>query len=197
MVSSFCTPANFSYNFDCRKLIYGEVSDNRGYMICSRCKVDKQESEFVHGKTKCLKCYNKCRDYYATNRDREIARAQKGNAKKERLVENAQKRRRVRENPVAYALWRVKTRAKQNDIPFDLTHDDIVIPEKCPVLGIRLEIGEGHAKDGSPSIDRLNPNLGYVRGNIRVISHKANTIKSNATLHELRSVVQYMESLGQ
>lgn len=40
--------------------------------------------------------------------------------------------------------------------------------------------------EDSPSIDKVIPELGYVRGNVWVISNKANRIKNNATLEELK-----------
>lgn len=86
-----------------------------------------------------------------------------------------------------------KARAKARDLPYDITHDDIEIPEHCPVLGIKLETQRGNLADCSPSIDRMIPELGYVKGNVRVISHRANRIKFNATPEELRSVLAYVE----
>jgi hypothetical protein len=87
-----------------------------------------------------------------------------------------------------------KNRAKACGIAFDLTVDDLVVPAVCPVLGIPLVVGTGFARDGSPSVDRFDPKKGYVRGNVRVISHKANTIKSNATIEDIRRVLAYLES---
>jgi len=80
-------------------------------------------------------------------------------------------------------LWAAKKRAKNNNLPFDITRDDIVIPELCPYLNIPLV----HSRPrGSPrrdiaSIDRIIPEKGYVKGNIEVISWLANTMKNNAT----------------
>jgi hypothetical protein len=73
-----------------------------------------------------------------------------------------------------------------------ITIHDIVIPEFCPLLGIRLEPGKGTggAKAASPSLDKIRPELGYVPGNVWVISHRANVIKSDATLSELRMLVE-------
>lgn len=164
-------------------------------MICSRCKVDKDPGEFIHGKTKCLKCYRKMQEYYQQNRGREIERA-KRSQNANRVKTNARKRAGIRKNPVSYLLWQVKARAKKKGIPFNLTHEDIVIPASCPVLGIPLKINEGHSGFDSPSIDRVVPELGYVRGNVQIISHRANTIKNDATLAELKSVVAYLESLA-
>lgn len=88
---------------------------------------------------------------------------------------------------------RVKSRALKNSIPFEIDVSDIIIPEYCPVLNIKLVpkrgIGRGYYPD-SPSLDRINPTLGYVKGNVRVISGRANLLKSDASLEELKLVYE-------
>lgn len=83
-----------------------------------------------------------------------------------------------------------RKRAKIKDIEFDLELSDIIIPEYCPVLGIKLT---GEKRDFSPSVDRFNNSKGYTKDNIRIISCKANRFKSDATAEELKAVVRYME----
>lgn len=78
-----------------------------------------------------------------------------------------------------------KSRAKQNGLPFDLAPEDITIPEFCPILGIRIRKGTNYPCLSSPSLDRITPANGYVKGNVRVISQRANGLRSNATLQEL------------
>jgi hypothetical protein len=77
-------------------------------------------------------------------------------------------------------LSRCKHRAKTNGIPFNLTIEDIVIPSICPVLNIPIrqfsleeEPKRGYHPNAA-SIDRIIPELGYVKGNVRVISARAN-----------------------
>lgn len=84
-----------------------------------------------------------------------------------------------------------KRRATVENIPFDIDYTDISLSEYCPLLGIKLNnhVGEGQAKFDSPTIDRLIPSLGYVKGNVWVISRRANMIKSDATLEELELLV--------
>lgn len=89
-----------------------------------------------------------------------------------------------------------KHRAKKARMPFDLEHGDICIPEFCPVLGVRIErnvSGKTGARASSPTLDRVRPELGYVRGNVQVISSKANRIKQNATAAELMAVARWVE----
>ena len=96
-----------------------------------------------------------------------------------------------------------KQRAKEKGLDCDLTIDDIVIPEFCPVLGIRLvpSVGEGRKTltrlDSSPIIDRIDNSKGYTKDNICVISLRANNIKKDATLAELRALAAHMEKAHQ
>lgn len=85
-----------------------------------------------------------------------------------------------------------KKRAEAAGLPFSLSVHDIVIPEVCPVFGIPLAAPTGEKvgpQDNSPSLDRIRPALGYVPGNVRVISYKANRLRNNGTLVELMQVV--------
>jgi hypothetical protein len=83
-----------------------------------------------------------------------------------------------------------KSRAKSRGIAFSLSVDDIKIPTVCPLLGIPLHRGVGVPCDSSPSLDKVIPSLGYVKGNVQVISQKANAMKQNATLEEFELVAR-------
>jgi hypothetical protein len=92
-----------------------------------------------------------------------------------------------------YRVWcNVKKRAKKEGIKFNLIVDDIPkIPEVCPILGIKIkENNISSPLDSSPSLDRIHPIIGYVKGNIRFICNRANRIKSDATLKELELIIQ-------
>lgn len=89
-----------------------------------------------------------------------------------------------------------KQRAKRDNLSFNITYEDITIPEYCPLLGIKLNnhLGEGNnLVEDSPSIDKIIPSLGYIKGNVWVISNKANRIKSNATFEELELLVNNLK----
>lgn len=87
-----------------------------------------------------------------------------------------------------------KAECKRKGIPFNLDHSDFEIPEYCPLLHIRLieavpqTGGKGGGRDNSPSMDRIDPSKGYVKGNVQMLSYKANMIKSNATTEEIGMV---------
>ena len=97
-------------------------------------------------------------------------------------------------NPERYMLRQVKARAKRLGVSFNLTVEDILIPEVCPILGIPLFLGEGKLCSNSPSLDRVDNSIGYLSGNVRVISFKANRYKSDLTIEEVRKLLNYMES---
>lgn len=101
-----------------------------------------------------------------------------------------------RNNPEKRLLAFARNRAKLKNIPFDLSIDDIKIPDVCPVLGIPLKKGgPGKRVDNSATLDRVIPNVGYVKGNVIVISFKANKIKSDATVVELQKVTEFYTRL--
>lgn len=87
-------------------------------------------------------------------------------------------------------LSNAKARAADQGVPFDLTIDDITVPAVCPALGIDIYVGQTTGPH-SPTLDKIKPELGYVAGNVVVVSHLANRIKSNATPAQLRAVADY------
>lgn len=87
---------------------------------------------------------------------------------------------------------RAKSRATRKGWEFTIELSDIKIPELCPVFKQPLIYGD---TDWTPSIDRINPALGYIKGNICIISNRANRIKNDASMQELQAVVSWMETL--
>jgi hypothetical protein len=62
------------------------------------------------------------------------------------------------------------------------------------VLGIPIVVGAGrNAHPNCPSVDRLDNSLGYTKDNIFIISNRANLLKKDATVDELKALVRYME----
>jgi hypothetical protein len=95
-----------------------------------------------------------------------------------------------------YGMWnRAHKRAVKKGLEFTIKVEDIVIPERCPLLGVVLK-KEGENSElcpNSPSLDRINPQMGYTPDNIWVISQRANTSKQNLSLSELKMLVENLE----
>lgn len=131
------------------------------------------------------------RKYYEDNYDRLKGQRFKDRHKKKKYREEYK-----RKFPERYYYNKARGRARDFGIPFNIEISDIYIPEVCPVLGIKLKMNKKHNGIDSPSIDRINPKLGYVKGNVRIISHRANTLKSDATFKEAELIYKDMKRLA-
>lgn len=89
-----------------------------------------------------------------------------------------------------------RARARRAGVPFTISTKDLTIPSNCPILGIPLfqKKGKGGG-DHSPSLDRVRPECGYVPGNVIVISNRANRLKSDASIRELRDIASFYATL--
>lgn len=149
---------------------------------CPKCEETKQASEFYKNKSRwcgvdcwCKKCQL-------------LAQA-------ERHAKNPEKYRSQRvSDPRMNILSSARRRAKLKGIEFSITTDNIVVPTVCPILGIPLVVNEKHAKENSPTLDRVDVSKGYIPSNICVISARANRLKNDASLDEMRAVIAYSES---
>ena len=138
---------------------------------------------------------------------RSVINNEKNKGKPDHLVLRAQWRRKneaylrewskdyISRNPKRKLIFTARASAKKKGLPFNLELSDIVIPAHCPVLGIELQRGVRGRNDNSPSIDRIIPALGYVRGNILIISWRANRIKNDASIEELAKIAAFYGGL--
>jgi hypothetical protein len=89
-----------------------------------------------------------------------------------------------------------KFRAKRDNLPFDITVEDIlklIGDGVCPVLGIRYNITSSKIVDASANLDKFIPSKGYTRDNCTVLSRLANGIKSNATAEQIYKVADWVK----
>jgi len=121
------------------------------------------------------------RNYYANSLDKDKKKQQRKNHR--------------REDTLAVLISGAKRRAKKRGMEFNITKEDLHMPSVCPILGIPLSVGENGHHHGSPSIDRIDSTKGYVKGNVHIISWRANALKNNATIEELLAIALYMKEL--
>lgn len=97
-------------------------------------------------------------------------------------------------NVMLYAL--AKQRARNKGIRFTIDPSDIVIPRRCPVLGVTLAHGKNkRPRPTSPTLDRIVPSKGYIPGNVIVISSLANRVKSTANWSQILAVGYWLKRL--
>lgn len=97
---------------------------------------------------------------------------------------------------IANSRLKAKKRAEDRDLPFDLDIEYLlsIYPEdsKCPALGIEMVWGRPCVSPDTPTLDRIVPDRGYVKGNVAFISHRANRIKSDASKEDLERILSYL-----
>lgn len=109
-----------------------------------------------------------------------------------RIKQREAYRRYVDKNPTRRMLSSAKTRAKRDGLTFEIELADLTIPETCPILLIPLSLNKGKAGDSSPTLDRIDNSQGYIKNNIRVISRKANTYKTDMTPEIIERLYRYV-----
>lgn len=158
------------------------------HKACTSCAVEKPLSGFRNQKIGafgkqaiCRDCDSeRCRKYKQANAGRTL-----GKTREYRL-----------RNPAKQMVWSARERAKASGQTCSLSEADIVIPAVCPVFGTPLAHGSTSFFQASPSLDRIDPRLGYVPGNVAVISFRANALKKDATIAELERLIAWMRSVG-
>lgn len=98
-----------------------------------------------------------------------------------RKLANEKQKLKMKEDPQYRLLINSKKSAKERGLEHSIDVIDIVIPDKCPVLNCEMI----HKTAYAPTLDRIDSSKGYIKGNVQVISWKANTMKNDATYEEL------------
>ena len=107
-------------------------------------------------------------------------------------------RERYVENPFKSLHRTKKSWCKKEGVQYSLTEEYLrsIWTGVCPITGEELSIankvGEHHK---SAWLDRINPDGGYVQGNVAFISGRMNRIKYNATIQEIELLLDWMKKV--
>ena len=111
---------------------------------------------------------------------------------------NTQNYRATKRGHMATLLSRARRRAKSADLPFDIDLDYLssIPSDVCPILGVTLSwcSGSKYREDSAPSLDKIDPALGYVKGNVAWLSWRANRIKNDGDASEHERIAQWMRT---
>jgi len=125
------------------------------------------------------------------NRQKQLSKAYY-ESNKQGYVDRKRKSLSTEEGYITKMVAQARCRARDNNLEFSITKEDIVIPSECPVLGIPMKIGVTRKeKDYSPSLDRIDPTKGYVKDNVVVVSWRANRLKGDSSIQELKLLYEY------
>ena len=140
----------------------------------------------------CEECYN------SPNLSEKLKKMKEGHekSKQRRYQRSIIYKREYRKKHWDHALYRSAFgRAKKLNLPLEITRKDIIVPKYCPVLGIELKQAKGRMNDASPTLDQIKPGLGYIKGNVCVMSNRANRIKSDGTAEEHEKIAEFIRGL--
>jgi hypothetical protein len=163
---------------------------------CRECNRLRSAERYTNSKDYYLE---KQRAYQQQNRER-IAKKRQERYQARKSEISVKHRETIESNPARY-LWKAaKARAKRKGIPFQISVEEVskLIPSDglCPALGIPLRLEKVRASHHSMSLDRIVPELGYIPGNVVIISHLANTLKSDVTDPEVfRKIAAWLENV--
>jgi len=138
-------------------------------------------------------------DWYHANKEKSLASTKAWRANNpEKALQTGRnaitKQRAVR--PRKILLCNMRMSARKRGLEFSITESDIEWATHCPVFGVELTyFAKGCRTHNSASFDRFDNSLGYIPGNVRVVSWRVNELKRDATVEEMRKVLTYMESL--
>lgn len=165
--------------------VLGMMSLNK---ICSRCKLNLPVCAFYPRRNRASKYQSQCKSCEK--------KYHKNYTKRDNPSRSSEARKAYRRNnPSVMLFTNAKLRAKQKGWEFNIDRSDLVVPKLCPVLGIELIPGAGCSSPNSPTVDRLDNTKGYIKGNVAVISRRANHLKNDSNLAELKKIVAWWESL--
>lgn len=168
-------------------------------MLCKRCNKSKWSKKFRMAKHRsgnstrrsiCMSCENEIRVIYKNRNSVSIDRA------RALVRKSCNNRRKSVDGWCGRTVSTLRFKSKSKGLPFNLTVDYLKsifpIDGKCPALKVSFVMGRRDQLN--PSVDRNNPKLGYVEGNVSIISRRANWIKNDASSKELELVANWLKS---
>ena len=147
------------------------------------CKECKNKAEAERRRNNIEKYKKLSKEKYWANRDKELSHMK---AYRESLKKN---------NYLKFFIQNKKKLVIRAGIDWDLDEEYLksLFTGVCPVFNCQIHLG-GAKDEYKAELDRLVPSLGYVKGNVRWISRRANRIKSDASIEEIKAILKYMEN---
>ena len=166
--------------------------------ICKQCEDEiKHMSEWNDGKLLCHKCgqYLDPSEFGQSNhykhRDHKDARCRKCRIEQSKVRRQNLDRQESLRQLLQMRYLGARERAHKHNIPFDITKEylmDLWIEQKglCAISKIPMtHVHHSGRVSTNVSIDQINPNQGYTKGNVQLVCMAVNQMKSDLTMNEL------------
>jgi len=150
----------------------------RGFRVCEKCSVEKDIEEYMIVQRGKQTTRGTCKSCHAEE--------QRANRLKQKVTK-------PEFNAIRQTLNGARKRAKKDGYPFSIVIEDLMpFPTHCPILDVELTYGQNNRYSGA-SLDKIIPELGYVKGNVKIISNKANNMKGDLTVDVMKKMIQYIQ----
>jgi hypothetical protein len=111
----------------------------------------------------------------------------------------ARKKLSVKDKQIGVAFHHANDRARKQNLPFNITLKYLreIAGDECPIFHTPFDwgssgLGPGKFKPNGAQLDRIEPELGYVVGNVAFISHRANRLKDNGTMQDHYDIADWL-----
>lgn len=141
---------------------------------CTTCKQDKEDDQFWKGMLACNSCM--------------LLRMERKQVQRDSISPEGKQRRILQ-----YLLRVARRRAKEKGLECTIRTQDIPFTNTCPILGVPLKENTGKLYRDAYTLDRKDSTLGYVPGNVFILSWRANNIKSDLTFEQIEKLYLYMK----
>jgi hypothetical protein len=147
-----------------------------------------------------IKKCSKCKKVLTLNNfSKRILKKWKGLRPECKNCENLRMKNNYIKNPIPQMLSNAKIRAKDKNIKFDIDTKYLksIFPKDnvCPVLNVPFQFGymnkDKKNKDYAPSLDRIMPEKGYVKGNLVFVCNIVNRVKSDSSIEILEKTFNF------
>ena len=89
-----------------------------------------------------------------------------------------------------------RQRDKKKGHETNITVEDLLpFPNVCPILGIPIKTNAPVRSDNVPSLDHINPKKGAIKGNVQVVSWRANALKRDSTPEEREKLYMWDQDM--
>ncbi len=102
----------------------------------------------------------------------------------------------LKENkPFLHKKLYLAIKARANKLPFDLTEEylESIWTGQCAISGMSIELYNHRNEENHAELDRINPSLGYIQGNVAWTSRRFNRLKGDGTVGDFKTIINYLE----